>query len=142
SDPDDVAPADGETSGPVDGGASEDGLIDLAEPLAHEDGSDPTRDTRPPEDIEAFANPPAGYDPLPFQIEDIDPVATDRRPARLARFEPYDPVGVRIGSFVYFPEIEVGGFWTDNVLSSPDARSDIAAEIRSVSRLVSNWSVH
>jgi hypothetical protein len=142
SDPDDAAPADGETAGPVDGTAAEDGLIDLSEPQAHEDGADPTRDTRPPEDLEAFANPPAGYDPLLFQIEDIDPVATDRRPTRLARFEPYDPVGVRIGSFVFFPEVEVGGFWTDNVLSSPDARSDIAAEIRSVSRLVSNWSVH
>lgn len=119
-----------------------DGIIDLAEPEQPEDGTDPLRDTRPPEDRDAFINPPAGYDPLLFQIEDIDPVADDRRPARLARFEPYDPIGIRIGSFVLFPEVEVGGLWTDNVLSSPDARSDAAAEVRSKTRLVSNWSRH
>ena len=38
--------------------------------------------------------------------------------------------------------IEIGGLATNNVLSSPEAQSDIAAEIRSTSRLVSNWSVH
>lgn len=131
-----------EPLGPADGPEASDGAIDLAEPQAPEDGADPTRDTRPPEDLEAFQNPPAGYDPLLFQVEDVDPAITDRRPARLARFEPYDPIGIRIGSFVLFPELEVGGLWTDNVLSSPDARSDIAAEIRSTARLVSNWSRH
>lgn len=125
-----------------DGLSAQDGVVDLEEPQPPEDGADPTRDTRPAEDREPFDNPPAGYDPLLFQIEDIDPVTTDRRPARLARFEPYDPVGIRIGSFVLFPEVEISGLWTDNVLSSPDARSDIAAEIRSTTRLVSNWSRH
>lgn len=127
---------------PAAGALSTDGRIDLSEPLPPEDGGDPLRDTRPPADREPFENPPAGYDPLLFQIEDIDPITTDRRPARLARFEPYDPIGIRVGSFVLFPELEVGGLWTDNVLSSPDARSDIAAEIRSTTRLVSNWSRH
>jgi hypothetical protein len=125
-----------------DGAATSDGLIDLAEPAASEDGADPTVDTRPSEDTAVFENPPAGYDPLLFQIEDVDPVQSDRRPARLARFEPYDPIGIRIGSFVFFPETEIAGVWTDNVLSSPNARSDIAAEILTTSRLVSNWSRH
>ncbi|MGE0022345.1 MAG: outer membrane beta-barrel protein [Hyphomicrobium sp.] len=142
SDPDDTdtpPPADdAEAREPTNA----DGVIDLAEPEAPEDGTDPTRDTRPAEDRDPFENPPAGYDPLLFQIEDIDPIITDRRPARLARFEPYDPIGMRVGSFVLFPEIEAGGLWTDNVLSSPDARSDIAAEIRTTTRLVSNWSRH
>lgn len=119
-----------------------DGIIDVSEPEAIADGADPLRDTRPPADLEPFQNPPAGYDPLLFQIEDIDPATTDRRPARLARFEPYDPIGIRIGSFVFFPEAEIAGVWTDNVLSSPDARSDKAAEIKTTSRLVSNWSMH
>lgn len=122
--------------------ANTDGEIDLAEPEPPEDGADPTRDARPAEDRDVFETPPAGHDPLLFQIENIDPVTTDRRPARLARFEPYDPIGVRVGSFVLFPEIEAGGLWTDNVLSSPDARSDIAAEVRTTTRLVSNWSRH
>jgi hypothetical protein len=119
-----------------------DGIIDVSEPEAIADGADPLRDTRPPADLEPFQNPPAGYDPLLFQVEDIDPATTDRRPARLARFEPYDPIGIRIGSFVFFPEAEIAGVWTDNVLSSPNARSDKAAEIKTTSRLVSNWSMH
>lgn len=131
---------DGET--PASTREAADGTIDVSEPEAIADGADPLRDTRPPADLEPFQNPPAGYDPLLFQVEDIDPATTDRRPARLARFEPYDPIGVRVGSFVFFPEAEIAGLWTDNVLSSPDARSDIAAEIRTTSRLVSNWSMH
>jgi len=103
---------------------------------------DPAADTRSPADRAPFENPPAGYDPLLFQVEDIDPVETDRRPARLSRIEPYDPVGVRIGSFVFFPEAEVGGLWTDNVLSSPHPDADVAAEMRLKGRLVSNWSTH
>ncbi|MBX9861231.1 MAG: outer membrane beta-barrel protein [Hyphomicrobium sp.] len=135
-------PADGEPAAPQDGLMGEDGVIDLAEPQAPNDGDDPNRDTRPVEDVDVFANPPAGHDPLLFQIEDIDPIETDRRPARLARFEPYDPVGIKIGSFVFFPEIEIGGLATNNVLSSPTPSSDIAAEIRSTSRFVSNWTRH
>lgn len=148
SDQDDQPPArsgesaDAGAEAPLDGAATSDGLIDLAEPAPLEDGGDPIRDTRPPEDAAVFESPPAGYDPLLFQIEDVDPTETDRRPARLARFEPYDPIGIRIGSFVFFPETEIGGLWTDNVLSSPDAQDDIAAEIRSTARLVSNWSTH
>ncbi len=150
--PDPLAPQDERSgssdSNPVDGdisadGPQRDGVIDLSEPVQPEDGADPNRDTRPPEDLAVFENPPAGPDPLLFQIEDIDDTTRiDRRPARLANFEPYDPIGIRVGSFVFFPEAEVGGLWTNNVLSSPDARSDIAAMINTNSRLVSNWSVH
>src|SRR5690606_36455738 len=77
------------------------------------------RDTRPPEDLAVFETPPAGHDPLLFQVEDVDPIETDRRPRRFARFEPYDPVGIRIGSFVLFPEAELGGVYNDNVLGLP-----------------------
>ncbi len=143
SDPTNSAGGDpAEPTAPLDGELSGDGVIDLSDSVTPDDGADPNRDTRPPEDVDVFANPPAGHDPLLFQVEDVDPVATDRRPARLARFEPYDPVGIRVGSFVFFPEAEVGGLSTSNVLSSPDARSDIAAEIRTSARLVSNWSTH
>lgn len=122
---------------PDDGVLSADGRIDdgvLDGELGH--------DTRPPEDRAVFDVPPAGHDPLLFQVEDVDSIETDRRPARFARFEPYDPVGIRIGSFVLFPEADLGGFYTDNVLSSPNARSDIAGEIKTETRLVSNWSAH
>lgn len=100
------------------------------------------RDTRPPEDLAVFETPPAGHDPLLFQVEDVDPIETDRRPRRFARFEPYDPVGIRIGSFVLFPEAELGGVYNDNVLGLPIGPSDKAGEIRTETRLVSNWSAH
>jgi hypothetical protein len=133
---------DPESSDPAKAPAPADGTVDLAEPVPPQDGDDPTRDTRPPADREPFESPPAGFDPLLYQIEDIDPVETDRRPERLARFEPYDPIGIRVGSFVFFPEIELAGLSTSNVLSSPHPDADIAGEIRTSARLVSNWSAH
>ena len=56
-------------------------------------------DSRPAAERALFALPPVDRDPLLYQIERIDPVTTDRRPQRLARIEPYDPVGLRLGSF-------------------------------------------
>jgi hypothetical protein len=151
---DTVRPGDGERAPVVDGdltlpeerGLVRDGIVDVGEPAPPVDGADPTLiDSRPREEAELFQsieNPPAGFDPLLFQIEDIDPLLTDRRPRRLFTREPYDPVGVRIGSFVYFPEVEVAGEATSNVLRQTPAASDVAAEMRTRARLVSNWSVH
>lgn len=119
-----------------------DGIIDLGEPESPHDGVDPlTVDSRPPEDIAAFENPPAGHDPLLFQIEEAEPLE-DRRTRRLFAIEPYDPVGVPIGSFVLFPEIELGASAFSNVFSSPAGKSDTSLEARPSARLVSNWSNH
>jgi len=127
-------------------GLARDGVIEVGEPLPPEDGVDPLLiDTRPLEEAQLFQNaenPPAGFDPLLFQIEDIDPLRTDRRTRRLFQIEPYDPIGVRIGSFVYFPELEVSGFATSNVLRQSPSNSDAAAALQSRARLVSNWSAH
>ncbi|MFN0218645.1 MAG: outer membrane beta-barrel protein [Hyphomicrobium sp.] len=56
--------------------------------------------------------------------------------------EPYDPIGVAIGSFVFFPELETGALWNSNVLQSPMSQSNIAAELRPAACLVSKWSSH
>lgn len=123
--------------------ALRDGIIEVGEPLPVEDGVDPeTVDTRPPEDIAIFENPPAGYDPLLFQIEDIDPIRDNRTTTRLFRLEPYDPIGIRIGSFVLFPEVELGSSYYSNVFRAPDAGSDTAFDVKPSARLVSNWSRH
>lgn len=133
---------DGDQSYPAEPAAPVDGMVDNAEPEPPLDGADPSAiDMRSPEEIGIFENPPAGHDPLLFQIEDLSPVL-DRRPERLFRFEPYDPVGIRLGSFVYFPEAEINGASFSNVFASPNAEDDVAAEIRTRSRLVSNWKVH
>lgn len=120
-----------------------DGIVEIGEPLPAEDGTDPSLvDTRPQEDIAVFENPPAGYDPLLFQIEDIDPIRDNRTTTRLFRAEPYDPIGIRIGSFVLFPEIELGTSWYSNVFRAPNERSDAAWDVKPSARLVSNWSRH
>ena len=120
-----------------------DGIVDAGDPVPAEDGTNPaTVDTRPPEDIAVFENPPAGYDPLLFQIEDIDPIRDNRATTRLFRQEPYDPIGIRIGTFVMFPELELGGSWYSNVFRAPAAKSDVAFDFKPSARLVSNWSRH
>ena len=120
-----------------------DGIVDVGEPLPPEDGTDPlTIDTRPQEDVDAFENPPAGFDPLLFQIEDLDPIGDNRAIQRLARLEPFDPIGIKIGSFVLFPEVELDTAWNSNVFRAPSAQSDTAFEFRPSARFVSNWSRH
>lgn len=149
-------PADGERVPVVDGDMTlpeerttiaRDGIVEVGEPVSPQDGSDPTLiDSRPQEEADLFTtpveNPPPGFDPLLFQIEDIDPLRTDRRPARLFNREPYDPVGVRFGSFVFFPEVSIAGEATNNILRLRPADSDVAAEFSSRARLVSNWRAH
>lgn len=134
---------DGDLNGGEAAVLQRDGSLDVEEPLAPEDGADATLiDSRPPEEFELFQNPDDTADPLLFQIEDIDRVETDRRPRRFFAREPYDPVGIRIGSFVYFPEAEVSGLATSNVLRQSPANGDVAGVLRTDSRLVSDWKQH
>ena len=106
------------------------------------DGGDSSQlDTRDPEDIAAFERPAAGFDPDLF-VAEIEPIL-DRRPARLARFEPFQPVGVRMGSFIVLPEAEMAGAGYNNLFrSSSNVRRDVAIDFRPSVRVVSNWNVH
>lgn len=120
-----------------------DGIVDVGEPLPPEDGTDPSVvDTREQEETAIFENPPSGDDPLLFQIEDLDPMRDNRTVRQLANIEPFDPVGIRIGSFVLFPEAEISGAYYSNVFRSPNPSGDWAANVISSARLVSNWSRH
>ena len=137
-------PKDGDINA-VESPAARDGIVEIGEPKPVEDGADPTTvDTRTAEEIAPFQDtPPAAEgDPLLFQIEDLDPVIDNRRPSRLFRNEPFDPVGIRIGSFILFPELELGGGYFSNVFRSPNASGDVAADVKPAMRLVSNWSAH
>ena len=119
-----------------------DGVIEVGEPDPAPDGADPAAfDQRTPEEVAAFDNPPAPDDALLFQIEELEPVA-DRRTRRLFVREPFDPVGIRVGSFVLFPEAETYGQWSSNVLRAPSAQSDVSWWLRPSARLVSDWRVH
>lgn len=134
---------DGDLSFPRSEQLPRDGELRVGEPAPILDGSDPTSvDTRTREDIDLFESPPAGFDPLLFQIEDIEPARDNRRPRRLFQIEPYDPVGIKVGSFVLFPEVETGLRYDSNVLSAPNPDSDIAYTLNPSARLVSNWRRH
>ncbi|MEQ1697036.1 MAG: outer membrane beta-barrel protein [Hyphomicrobiaceae bacterium] len=119
-----------------------DGVIDTGEPAAPVDGGDPTTiDSRPREEAQLFEAPASTVDALLFQVEELEPIL-DRRPQRLFRFEPYDPIGVKVGSFVLFPEVEFGGAANSNVFRAPHARADSTFDVRPSARLVSNWQRH
>lgn len=119
-----------------------DGIVDVTDRQAASDGVDPaTVDTRTEDEVRLFEADPPSNDALLFQIEDLEPIL-DRRPERLYRFEPYDPVGIRAGSFVLFPELETSGVFFSNTFRSTRARSDVAFDVSPSARLVSNWSRH
>jgi len=123
--------------------AAVDGILDTPEPLQPVDGVDTSLvDTRSADEIALFSNPPSPPDPLLYQIEDINPITDNRKTARLFRQEPYDPVGIRIGSFVLFPELDLGTSYYSNVFHAPAAESDFTFDAIPSARLVSNWSRH
>ncbi len=135
-------PQDGDLNWPPQPEPPRDGEVVVGEPVQPEDGSDATRiDSRQDEDVAAFERPAAGFDPDAFSVE-VEPIL-DRRPARLFRFEPFDPVGIRWGSFIVFPELESDVAAFNNLFrSSVRPRSDISLEVRPSVRIVSAWRVH
>ncbi len=55
----------------------------------------------------------------------------------------YDPLGIRIGSFLAYPAVETGIEYTDNVaLADSGRRDDVGYTIAPELRLESNWSRH
>jgi len=113
---------DGDLLEPAGPSAPTDGVLDQGIDPVIMDGADPQAfDTRSEQDRNAFSAPPAGFDPLLFQVEDIEPSnpTLNRRPRRLFTAEPYDPIGIRIGSFVLFPQSESGLSWYRTFLPHP-----------------------
>ncbi len=118
-----------------------DGVIDEPEDYRNPDGADPVSwDSRQPEDADAFARPPAGNDPQAFTIEPTP--LDDRRTSRLFRLEPWEPRGIRVGTFTIFPSVDLGAAWLSNLFKTKPARSDSALEVRPTLRAASNWRVH
>jgi hypothetical protein len=57
--------------------------------------------------------------------------------------DPYLPRGIRLGSFLLFPEIEAGVDMTNNVLATPiDTHSAIGPEVAPKIRIDSDWNRH
>jgi hypothetical protein len=57
--------------------------------------------------------------------------------------DPFVPIGFRLGSFLLFPEAEIGADMSNNVLATRfDPQSDIGPEVTPKVRLTSDWSRH
>ena len=82
---------------------------------------------------------------VPVEQTDPDADANEVQPldAPEVEPEPYDPLGIRVGNLLIFPEVSVENLYTDNVLeSSTDRRADRATVIDPSLRLRSDWSRH
>lgn len=141
--PSGVRPAvrDGEPEAQLEPEPITDGMMDEPEVYRNPDGQDPVQwDSRLPEDADAFERPPAGHDPQAFGVELA--ASEDRRPFYLYRFEPWDPRGIRLGSFTVFPQADIGAAWVSNLFRTKPARADQALDLRPTLRAVSNWRTH
>ncbi len=73
------------------------------------------------------------------QQQPVDPNTTVADRARPA----YDPLGIRAGAFLVFPELSVTGAYSDNVgFDEDDEESDIVTEIEPSVEFQSQWSRH
>jgi hypothetical protein len=119
------------------------GSLASGEPLTPREGIDiAPAGARDAAEVDLSGQRAARRDPLLYQIEDLNPITDNRTTARLFRQEPYDPVGIKVGSFVLFPELDIGTSYYSNVFHAPSARSDVAFDAVPSARIVSNWSRH
>ena len=61
---------------------------------------------------------------------------------RAAEDNPYAPLGIRAGTFVFTPTLEQGVSWSSNASSSPNGRSAVMSETGLRLNGVSDWSRH
>lgn len=147
---------DGDLSFPAEPAVVQDGVADRPEPPVLRDGIDGLRfDTRSDEDVAPFQDPPAGYDRRQFTIPALSDQVDPNNPtqtltgqsivnpsSQFAQDNPYAPIGMNVGSFVFFPLLEVAGNAFTNVLLEPQADQDVAIDVVPSGRLTSNWSRH
>ena len=133
---------DGDPNNPPEAPAPVDGVLDVPEPALVEDGADTPRSSIRATRTTSLTSRTHRRRPIlsSIKIEDLDPVRDNRATLQLYQNEPYDPVGVQIGRFVLFPELEVGGSYYSNVFHAPNAESDVALDVIPSARLVSNGS--
>jgi hypothetical protein len=119
------------------------------------DGDLNVADSRVPRDGEvAIEAAPVQIDGSLALAEEATPEAADSdeatqdqdrlgRPITPRRFGPYQPIGIRVGSFILFPVLEAGVSSTSNVFRSATTRkSDMFSDVTPGATLTSNWSRH
>ncbi|MEO1720176.1 MAG: outer membrane beta-barrel protein, partial [Pseudomonadota bacterium] len=134
-------PVDGDFRPPPEPDRAVDGDFTLLRPTQPVDGADPTsNDTRTEDERAVFVAPGLERDPTLFDIE-VAPILSER-PRQLFRFEPFQPLGIRAGSFVILPSVETTFVSDSNVFQSDPNQRDVAIEVVPSVVFVSNWNVH
>ncbi len=119
------------------------GMGDEAEPVPASPalgglGDEPSGAALQPEESQAAIQPeesgiPAeelGLAPPPAGLSALSPIHTALLPEP-HDLDPYLPIGIKLGSFLLFPELEVGADLTNNVLDTHfDTRSDMGPELK------------
>ncbi len=120
-----------------------DGIVDVGEPISGVESEDDVTQASmlSPEDVGAFVETPAPYDPLLNQAEESNPVFGGQT-FRQFGIDPFAPLGMPIGSFLLFTTLENYYDFNSNLFASPDAVGDSSLVVRPAARLTSNWSRH
>jgi hypothetical protein len=100
-----------------------------------------TADETGSDDIDGEVAQPELRHPPPITIGD-DNVLPPKRKVADDTQDPYAAPGLRLGAFMFFPEVKFGGLITSNAQGSAGGSSDIAAEIVPSFRLESDWLRH
>lgn len=153
-----VVPAVGPNGEPIDEGEPDPDIGNGAERLAMQrpgDGDLAAREPQAPLDGVVPDEVPqavidgsleAADDMAAGDAENEDGLRDSERPGRPItprRHGPYQPVGIRVGSFVLFSVAEAGANLSDNVFRSATGRkSDMFADASLGGTLSSNWSRH
>jgi hypothetical protein len=102
------------------------------------DHSARAQDAPAPTPAPTIAQIPTGQGPVVRQEPD------NRTPSQRAA-ENYDPQGVRVGSFLLFPELELDETFNDNIYAVSNATGKTASFIQGIKpsvKLNSDWSTH
>lgn len=136
-------PQDGDPVPVIEEAAPQDGNIEVGDrAIGAAVSEDITEaDIRSPEDIRVFAGESGGYDPFLLQADEINPVFSPSTFQGFA-FDPFPPIGTKIGSFVLFTALESDYDYNSNLFASPEGVGDSSLEVRPSARLASNWSRH
>ena len=74
----------------------------------------------------------------PFTVEPQPNVTVQDRPR-----PDYDPIGLRAGSFFFYPTFELGGLYDDNVYATrKNTEAELATTVTPDVKVFSNWSRH
>jgi hypothetical protein len=100
------------------------------------DVSSEEAEQRPPPEPETVLSPPPVAISEPRQLHSaLLPEPHD--------LDPFVPIGIRLGSFLLFPEVEFGADLSNNVLDTKfDAQPDAGPEVKPNIRVDSDWNRH